>query len=234
MDSDIWAARLAATKRQYAFQSHNHGSRSDRLGIEGLELEDDLLPDFPCPYCYEDFDIASLCSHLEDEHSGESKTTVCPICSVKVLHDMLSHITHQHGHLLKMQRRHRLRRVAIPNSQAFLLLGRELREAHLQVLLGGGGSLRSNNSSGPLTATTDPFLSSLIMNFHAFEAEEIPKSVNSSIGDLSAKKTVPSYPWKKSNYDPSLSYEERERRMKQATERAGFVQDLLLATLLGD
>lgn len=31
-----------------------------------------------------------------------------------------------------------------------------------------------------------------------------------------------------------LSYEERERRMKQATERAGIVRDLLWATILGD
>lgn len=48
----------------------------DRLSIDDFEVEDDVRPDFPCPYCYEDFDIASLCSHLEDEHSCESKVTV--------------------------------------------------------------------------------------------------------------------------------------------------------------
>ncbi|KAK4786871.1 hypothetical protein SAY86_010704 [Trapa natans] len=135
-----------------------------------------------------------------------------------------------------MQRRLKLRRVAIPNSQALLLLGRELREAHLQVLLGGSSGLRSNNNSTPsAAAAVDPSLSSLIMNFHASDAaEEIPKSLSSSIEELSSKKTPPSRSWKMSNYDPHLSYEERERRMKQATGRAGFVQDLLLATLLGD
>ncbi|KAL7235030.1 hypothetical protein ACSBR1_018498 [Camellia fascicularis] len=46
-----------------------------------------------------------------------------------------------------MQRRRRLRRVAIPNSQALSLLGRDLREAHLQVLLGGSGYQSSNANS---------------------------------------------------------------------------------------
>ncbi|GKV47730.1 hypothetical protein SLEP1_g54600 [Rubroshorea leprosula] len=35
----------------------------------------------------------------------------------------------------------------------------------------------------------------------------------------------------KSSFDPNLSYEEREKRMKQDTDRAGFIQDLLLSTL---
>lgn len=48
----------------------------DRLSIDDFEVEDEVRPDFPCPYCYEDFDIASLCSHLEDEHSCESRVTV--------------------------------------------------------------------------------------------------------------------------------------------------------------
>ena len=44
----------------------------DRLCIDDLEVEDDI----PCPYCYEDHDIASLCAHLEDEHSFESRVAV--------------------------------------------------------------------------------------------------------------------------------------------------------------
>ncbi|KAK4770788.1 hypothetical protein SAY87_031320 [Trapa incisa] len=100
MDSDFWAARFAAAKRQYALQQHNHSSHSDRF--DGIELEEDVLPDFPCPYCYEDFDILSLCAHVEEEHPDESKITVCPVCSVKVSLDLLHHITHHHGHLIKI------------------------------------------------------------------------------------------------------------------------------------
>ncbi|XP_002509439.2 protein DEHYDRATION-INDUCED 19 [Ricinus communis] len=232
MDSDFWTSRIAAAKRQYTLQHHHQSYHLDRLNIDDFEVEDEVRPDFPCPYCYEDFDITSLCSHLEDEHSCESRVTVCPICSVKVARDMLSHITLQHGHLFKLQRRRRLRRVAIPNSQALSLLGRDLREAHLQMLLGGGGGYRSNNGNVS-NAATDPFLSSLILNFPTSEAEEISKSVVTSVGDAPAKTAAPTNMWR-SSFDPSLSYEEREKRMRQAAGRAGFVQDLLLSTLLSD
>lgn len=231
MDSEFWTSRIAAAKRQYTLQHQHQSSHLDRLSIDDIEMEDEVRPDFPCPYCYEDFDIVSLCSHLEDEHSCESKVTVCPICSVKVARDMLSHITLQHGQLFKLQRRRRLRRVAIPNSQALSLLGRDLREAHLQVLLGGGG-YRSSNANVS-TAATDPFLSSLILNFPASEAEEISKSVIPNTEDTPVKSAAPTHIWK-SSLDPSLSYEEREKRIRQAAGRAGFLQDLLLSTLLGD
>ncbi|XP_043689717.1 protein DEHYDRATION-INDUCED 19-like [Telopea speciosissima] len=230
MDSDLWISRLAAAKRQYALQ-HHQNSQLDRLSIDDFEVEEEVRPDFPCPYCYEDYDIASLCSHLEDEHPFESKATVCPICSVKVSRDMLSHITLQHGHLFKLQRRRRLRRVAIPNSQTLSILGRDLREAHLQVLLGGGG-YRSSNATAS-NAVTDSFLSSLVLNFPTSEADEISKSAASSAEDISVKNVTSTHPWK-SSFDPSLSSEEREQKMKQATVRAGFVQDLLLSTLFGD
>lgn len=234
MDSDFWTSRLAAAKRQYTLQHHHPNSHLDRLGIDDFDVEEEVRPDFPCPYCYEDFDIASLCSHLEDEHSCESRVTICPICSVKVARDMLSHISLQHGHLFKIQRRRRLRRVAIPNSQTLSLLGRDLREAQLQMLLSGGGSgYRSNSAAVSNVAATDPFLSSFILNFPACEAEEISKSVVSSAEDSSAKNVTPEHIWK-SSFDPSLSTEEREKRMRQAAGRSSFVQDLFISTLLGD
>ncbi|XP_077228874.1 protein DEHYDRATION-INDUCED 19-like [Tasmannia lanceolata] len=230
MDSDFWTSRIAAAKRHYALQQHQN-SQLDRLSIDDLEVEEEVRPDFPCPYCYEDYDIASLCSHLEDEHPFESKVTVCPICSVRVTRDLLNHITLQHGHLFKLQRRRRLRRVAIPNNQALSLLSRDLREAHLQVLLGGGG-YRSSNTNVP-NAVTDSLLSSLVLNFPASEAEEIAKSAVSSAEDTSVKNVTSTQTWK-SSIDSSLSYEEREQKMKQATVRATFVQDLLLSTLFSD
>ncbi|KAE9613545.1 putative transcription factor C2H2 family [Lupinus albus] len=232
MDSDFWASRIAAAKRQYALQYHHPNSHLDRLGIDDFEAEEEVRPDFPCPYCYEDFDIASLCSHLEDEHSCESRVTSCPICSVKVARDMLSHITLQHGHLFKISFI-LLRRVAIPNSQTLSLLGRDLREAHLQVLLGGGsGGYRPTNATVS-NAATDPFLSSLILNFPACEAKEISKSVVTCSEDSSAKNMARVHIWK-SSFDPSLSVEEREKRMRQSAGRSGFVQDLFLSTLLDD
>ncbi|KAG8483313.1 hypothetical protein CXB51_022308 [Gossypium anomalum] len=262
MDSDFWTSRLAAAKRQYNLQHRHQTSHLDRLTIDDFEVDDEVRPDFPCPYCYEDFDIASLCSHLEDDHPCESKVTdlrwnkvpddvylrivlilasifllqICPVCYVKVARDMLSHITLQHGNLFKISlimKHLMLRRVAIPNSQALSLLGRDLREAHLQVLLGGGAYRSSGVNVSNANAATDSFLSSLIMNFPASEAEEITKSVVTSFEDTTTKNMAPAHMWK-SSLDPSLSYEEREKRIRQATGRAGFVQDLLLTTLLND
>lgn len=165
---------------------------------------------------------------------------VCPICSVKVARDMLTHIRMQHGHLLKisfvmemvkicssplsynhnaylynkkilivhflwlmqvfslidqyLQRRRRLRRVAVPDSQTLSLLGRDLHEAHLQVLL-GGGAYRSSTVT-PSTAATDPLISSLIMNYPTPEAEEIAKAVTSCTEDSSTKNTASRHLWK--------------------------------------
>lgn len=44
--------------------------------MDDFEVEEEVRHDYPCPYCYEEFDIASLCSHLEAEHSYESKASV--------------------------------------------------------------------------------------------------------------------------------------------------------------
>ncbi|KAI8028357.1 Protein DEHYDRATION-INDUCED 19 [Camellia lanceoleosa] len=95
-----------------------------------------------------------------------------------------------------MQKRCRLRRVAIPNSQALSLLGRDLREAHLQVLLGGSGYRSSNANSS--NAVTDPFFSSLILNFPSSESEDILKSVLSSADDSFVKSVSSSHIWKAS------------------------------------
>lgn len=228
MDAELWAARLAAAKRQHSL--HHSQSQFDRLSVDGFEVEEDVRPDFPCPYCYEEYDIASLCSHLEDEHSYEAKPAVCPVCSIKVGRDMLNHITTQHGHLFKIQRRRRLRRVAVPHGSTLSLLSRELREAHLQVLLGGGSFRSSNNSS---STVADSLLSSLALSFPGSEAEEITKAAASTIEDNSAKVKTSSQQWKACN-EPSLSSEERAQKIKQATQRANFVQQLVLSTLLDD
>lgn len=108
---------------------------------------------------------------------------------------MLNHITLQHGHLFKSQRKRRLRKIAIPSTQSLSLLGRDLCEAHLQVLLGGSGS-RSSNTSSSSNATNDPLLLSLIMNFSSSESEDISKFVLACAEYSSSKREVPSPIWK--------------------------------------
>ncbi|KAH0717912.1 hypothetical protein KY285_013943 [Solanum tuberosum] len=233
MDSDFWTSRLAAAKRQLNLQqnhSYNHQtSQLDRLSIDDFEVEEEVRPDFPCPYCYEDFDIASLCSHLEEEHSCESRVTY----AANSFPVIISYPGEVSLTLKHVQRRRRLRKVAIPSSQALSLLGRDLREAHLQVLLGGSGYRSSTATSTTAAAANDPFLSSLVLNYPTFEAEEISKSVLSSVEDSTTKSVTSQHIWKLS-FDPSLSAEEREKRIRQATGRAVFVQDLFASSLLAD
>jgi hypothetical protein len=49
---------------------------ADRAGMEELDMEEEVRPEFACPYCYEDHDVASLCGHLEEEHPFEPHAAV--------------------------------------------------------------------------------------------------------------------------------------------------------------
>lgn len=225
MDSEHWISRLAAAKRFYAAQL-GHG---DRAGMEELDMDEEARPEFACPYCYEDHDVASLCAHLEEEHPFEPHAAPCPICSDKITKDMLNHITMQHGYLFRNRRR--LRRFIAPGNQALSLLSRDLREAHLQVLLGSGGHRSSNNSTTNISA--DPLLSSFGLGFPTSDVEETSKSTIPILDDASVLKETPAQPWL-SSIDSSLTSEEREQKRKQASVRATFVQDLLRSTLFRD
>jgi hypothetical protein len=46
------------------------------INLDDVDGDEDMRPEFSCPYCDEDFDITSLCSHLENEHCFESKPAV--------------------------------------------------------------------------------------------------------------------------------------------------------------
>ncbi|CAN6336816.1 unnamed protein product [Urochloa humidicola] len=182
MDSEHWISRLAAAKRFYAAQL----GHSDRAGMEELDMDEEVRPEFACPYCYEDHDVASLCAHLEEEHPFEPHAAACPVCSEMVTRDMVNHITMQHGYLFKNRRR--LRRFIIPGSQALSLLSRDLREAHLQVLLGGH---RSSNNSNATNISADPLLSSFGLSFPTSDAGQTSKSTTSVPDDATMVKETP-------------------------------------------
>jgi hypothetical protein len=95
-----------------------------------------------------------------------------------------------------LQNGSRLRRYVIPESRAVSLLSRDLRDAHLQALLGGGHSHRSSN---PATTTTniyaDPLLSSFGLGFATSDAEEPSKSPVPVPDGTSKLKEAPPQPW---------------------------------------
>uniref|UniRef100_A0ACD5VRT0 Uncharacterized protein n=1 Tax=Avena sativa TaxID=4498 RepID=A0ACD5VRT0_AVESA len=247
MDSEHWISRLAAAKRFYAAQL-GHIDDMSGMGMEEVEMdmEDDgemdmdmemqleqaRWPEVACPYCYDDYDLGSLCVHLDEDHPYEPHPAPCPICSEKITRDMLNHITMQHGYLFKNGSR--LHSYVIHERRAVSLLSRDLRDAHLQALLGGGHSHRSSNTA---TTTTniyaDPLLSSFGLGFATSDAEGPSKSPVPVPVDTLKLKELPPQPWE-SSIDSSLTSEEREKKRKQATGRATFVQDLVLSTLFGD
>lgn len=91
------------------------------LHYDDFEGDNDALFEFSCPFCYVEYDIGSLCSHLEEEHRFESKSVICPVCAARAGTDVVGHITHQHGHLFKMQRRRRARKSSSSSSASFSL-----------------------------------------------------------------------------------------------------------------
>jgi hypothetical protein len=70
-----------------------------------------------------------------------------------------------------MQRRRRFQRGGTPSSATLSLFGKELRDAHLQVLLGGSPSYMGSLS----TNAVDPLLSNLGYSLPISEAEDPPK-----------------------------------------------------------
>lgn len=47
-----------------------------QINLDDVDGDEDLRAEFSCPYCYEEFDITALCSHLEEEHCFESRAAV--------------------------------------------------------------------------------------------------------------------------------------------------------------
>ncbi|GJM90988.1 hypothetical protein PR202_ga07321 [Eleusine coracana subsp. coracana] len=176
MDSDHWISRLMAAKRQYALQraqrhhaspaSHNGTLRSHRLGYDDIEPEDEAHSDFPCPYCYEDHDITSLCSHLEDEHPFESKIV----------------------------RHHRLRRVAGTGNYTPSYAGRDLQDTYLKVLLGNSNRSGSTNTSTSVTDSLLSSLVLNLSSSEAEDTSK--SSAPAVVENNWFKRTLPSKTWK--------------------------------------
>ncbi|CAM6042902.1 unnamed protein product [Sphagnum compactum] len=102
---EIWAAHMSNSKPQYNLhhQPSSHSAHLDQhINLDDVDGDEDVRSDFSCPYCYEDFDLTSLCSHLEDEHCFEFKPAICPVCAAKIGKDMVGHVTLQHANLLKI------------------------------------------------------------------------------------------------------------------------------------
>ncbi|CAN6468568.1 unnamed protein product [Victoria cruziana] len=219
MDADSWAARFSASKRHQSALQFRSGADL-QLSFDDFETEEDLRAEFPCPFCSEDFDIVGLCCHIDDEHSIEAKNAVCPVCGTRVGMDMVGHITMQHGHFFKMQRRRRFRKGS--SHSTISMLSKELREGHLQSLFASSAYPVASSNTAP-----DPLLSSFIYSMPMVDAPAKPE-LTSPVETVSDKKPLDDKV--RESTEPPVSDKDQEERAR----RCSFVQELLLSTIFKD
>ncbi|TKY72542.1 DEHYDRATION-INDUCED 19-like 7 [Spatholobus suberectus] len=214
MDSDSWiSTRLSSSSRRYH-------SRSD-LHVEESEGNDDFRAEFLCPFCAEDYDVVSLCCHIDDHHPLQAKNGVCPICGKKVGMDLVGHITTQHGNFLRVQRRRRVRRGG--SASTFSILRKELPEGALQSLLGGSSYIASSNTE------PDPLLLSFMFN-PVVTDESVSAPPRPSIEDALVKESSKDGFLERKPQQLQLSEEDQVEKAR----RFEFVQGLLMSTILDD
>uniref|UniRef100_A0A1D1YNC0 Protein DEHYDRATION-INDUCED 19 2 n=1 Tax=Anthurium amnicola TaxID=1678845 RepID=A0A1D1YNC0_9ARAE len=118
-----------------------------------------------------------------------------------------------------MQRRRRFRKGSLGSYSTFSLLKKELREGHLQSLLGG-----SSYTVPPSNAAADPLLSSFISNLPVANSSKDVQfqtlDEGSSISKRFNNKIVGSA-------QPFVSEEDQEEKAR----RSEFVRELMLSTI---
>ncbi|KAM0024420.1 putative drought induced 19 type, zinc-binding protein [Helianthus debilis subsp. tardiflorus] len=214
MDPNSWT-RLSTS----ISSSRRYQSRSDAFHLVEETDVDEPMPEYLCPFCAEDFDIVGLCCHIDEEHTLQAKNGVCPICAKRVGAGLVSHITMQHGSLLKVQRKRRIRRVG--SNSTYSALKRELREGNLHAFLGGS----SFSGMSSVNTEPDPLLSSFMYNNVVDPSQDQTRSSTEAISvvESSNKDFVASE-------KQQVAGEDQEEKAR----RSEFVQGLLLSSFLND
>ncbi|CAL9114832.1 unnamed protein product [Musa textilis] len=220
MEMDSWDRLSSASKRRESILR----SRYDMyLGLEDTDGgEDDSRAEFPCPFCFEDFDLVGLCCHLDDEHPMEVKNEiVCPICAARVAMDIVGHITVQHGNFFKMQHERRLFKGSSRSHSTLSFLRKELQDVNLRFSCGGSSYTLASSNAAP-----DPLLSSFIFSLPEVEPSKDVQAVisdeESTVDEISEDKVV-------NSAEPTLSYQDEE-----GARRCEFFRELVLSTILDD
>lgn len=217
---DLWNSRLSSSSSSSSL-SRRYQLRSEALLGDDFIVEDEYKQEFSCPFCAEEFDIVGLVCHVDEEHQVEVKHGLCPICAKKVGVEMVAHVTIQHGSILKVQRRRRLRR-SVPNSM-FNILRKELREGNRQSVFGGASFMLSSSN-----LISDPLLSSFI--YKSPSTDDLGKEERHSSKDASSLQSVEKKSSVKTGQQPSLSKEDHDKK----SNKSNFVRGLLLSTILDD
>ncbi|KAK1387521.1 Protein DEHYDRATION-INDUCED 19 like [Heracleum sosnowskyi] len=183
MASDAWG-RISSSSRRSPFQSDPFSEEED------MEREEELRPEYTCPFCAEDFDMVGLCCHMDGNHAAEAKNGVCPICEKKVGTD--------------------LRRRNYRKGSPLAFIRKEMREGNLHNLAGG------SNWAAAANTKADPLLSSFMYNPPTND-EQTSTEPRSSEKAPSVEETTIQSSSERKVQQPVLSdkeYEERTRRSK--------------------
>ncbi|XP_074568742.1 protein DEHYDRATION-INDUCED 19 homolog 2-like isoform X2 [Curcuma longa] len=229
MEYDAWSRLSAAASKRhqaalqsrYVDASRDPNFRSWRdlfLGFEELDGgEDDLRAEYPCPFCFEDFDIVGLCCHIDEEHPAEGRN-VCPICAARAGVDLVGHLMTQHGNIFKMQRRRKYHKGSSASHTMLSLLRKDLRDGNLHALLGGSSHMV------PPPAAPDPFISSLFYTLPLDESSKDAQAESLSEGILTGNNSDEKLV---ERVEPSLT----DKDQKERARRSMFVQELVLSTI---
>lgn len=222
MDSEVWASLLSAAKRRPAL----HPYRADRtISHEDLEAHDDMLIEFTCPFCCGEFDIGSLCSHIEEKHCFEPKAAVCPVCAAKVKSDMVGHITFQHGHLFKMQRR-RFRMAVTSVGSALSSVVKERGMVALQAHPNG-----ISNSHWSAAKASHPGTDPLANLLYGLPLSDAPDTIAKTTEVFVKDKECVTHQLISTTFPVT---EECKQQLKAAALCANFLQQLMLSTIFSD
>ncbi|XP_039025417.1 protein DEHYDRATION-INDUCED 19 homolog 2-like [Hibiscus syriacus] len=93
MEDNTWSFAFSASSRSYQSTLKSHSE---------IEEDDELIMEYPCPYCSEDFDLLGLSCHINEEHHLEAGYGACPVCAQRVGMNMVDHNTTQHKNIFKI------------------------------------------------------------------------------------------------------------------------------------
>ncbi|KAE8681333.1 Drought-responsive family protein, putative isoform 2 [Hibiscus syriacus] len=79
MEDNTWSFAFSASSRSYQSTLKSHSGwlllilEADLcIAFEEIEEDDELIMEYPCPYCSEDFDLLGLSCHINEEHHLEA------------------------------------------------------------------------------------------------------------------------------------------------------------------
>ncbi|PIA30272.1 hypothetical protein AQUCO_05600001v1 [Aquilegia coerulea] len=209
MDIDFWASKVHPSKHFTTTMQTTRLNSEHHLGFDNSEGDDDLRAYFPCPFCYVDIELPSLCIHLQEEHCFDLKNAVCPVCASNLGKDIMGHFMLQHSSSLKRRRKSQ-RSGLWTNSSA--MLGKELRD--LTSFLGVNSA---KGGSSIVDSIPDPVFSPFLCTVAPPESKDSP-DMSSSIVDVKSS-------------EGSTSDEAQEEDQKEKLQRAEFIQQLVLSTI---